>query len=61
MLMQKTRGMGEGQFRLVQPDAAILASVREAQAKRLKKKENGNDRPIKMGKKRHTPSGEAAK
>lgn len=48
MLMQKTRGMGEGQFRLLAADPKILAQAQAARAKKAQKQENEKKRPVKM-------------
>lgn len=48
MMMQKTRGMGEGQFRLLSADPKILAQAQAARAKKTQKQENEKKRPVKM-------------
>ncbi len=52
MMMQKTRGLGEGQFKLIQPDPKILAAANAAREKKARKLEEQKTRPVKMAPKK---------
>jgi hypothetical protein len=54
MMMQKTRGAGEGQFRLITADPKILAAAQAAREKKSKKQQAEKERPLKMAAKKHT-------
>lgn len=53
MMMQKTRGAGEGQFRLIKADPKILAAAQAAREKKAKKAQEEKERPVKMAPKKH--------
>lgn len=48
MLMQKTKGMGEGRFKLLTPDPKVLAQAQAARAKKAQKMENEKKRPVRL-------------
>jgi len=52
LMMQKVRGMGEGQFRLIKHDPKVLAAAQAVRAKKAKKNEQERERPIKMAPKK---------
>lgn len=52
--MQKTKGMGEGRFRVLQVDPKVLAAAQAAREKKAKKAEEEKTRPVKMAPKKQT-------
>lgn len=52
-MMQRTRGVGEGQFRLIKADPTILAMANAAKEKKSRKAVEEKTRPVKMAAKKH--------